>query len=88
MINQITFHIMSGLLFFMFFLGVYGIGSGRAKSYLIIFGSIEIMLLAINLQFLLLSTLLDNVIGQIFSIFILLIAASEIAIGLSILIVF
>jgi NADH-quinone oxidoreductase subunit K len=61
---------------------------GPSRSYLVIFGSIEIMLLAVNLKFIILSVYLDNIIGQIFSLFILLVAASEISIGLSILIIY
>jgi len=47
--------------------------------------SIELMLLAVNLNFLSFSIYLDDIIGQIFVIFILTIAATESAIGLAIL---
>jgi len=46
------------------------------------------MLLAINFFFILFSTLLDNLIGQIFALYILVVAAAESAIGLSILVAY
>jgi NADH-quinone oxidoreductase subunit K len=48
--------------------------------------SIELMLLAVNLNFVLFSIYLDDVVGQIFVLFILTIAATESAIGLAILV--
>ena len=50
--------------------------------------SIEILLLAVNLNFATLSIYLDDIVGQIFVIFVLTIAAAESAIGLSIITVF
>ena len=50
--------------------------------------SIEILLLAVNLNFAILSVYLDDIVGQIFVIFILTIAAAESAIGLSIITTF
>jgi NADH-quinone oxidoreductase subunit K len=50
--------------------------------------SIELMLLAVNLNFVLFSIYLDDVVGQIFVLFILTIAATESAIGLAILVVY
>ena len=50
--------------------------------------SIEILLLAVNLNFAALSIYLDDIVGQIFVIFILTIAAAESAIGLAIITVF
>ncbi len=50
--------------------------------------SIEIMLLAINLNFIFFSIYLDDIIGQIFSLYILTVAAAESAIGLAILVVY
>ena len=46
------------------------------------------MLLAINFFFILFSTLLDNLIGQIFALYILVVAAAESAIGLALLVVY
>ena len=50
--------------------------------------SIEILLLSINLNFLYFSIILDDIMGQVFSLVILTVAASESAIGLAIMIVF
>ena len=49
---------------------------------------IELMLLSINLNFLFFSIYLDDIIGELFSLLILTVAASESAIGLAIIIVF
>ena len=58
------------------------------KNVLIIIMSIELLLLAVNLNFAAFSIYLDDVVGQIFILFILTIAATESAIGLAILTVF
>lgn len=50
--------------------------------------SIELLLLAVNLNFVAFSIYLDDIVGQIFIIFVLMIAAAESAIGLAILTVF
>jgi NADH-quinone oxidoreductase subunit K len=50
--------------------------------------SVELMLLAINMNFVIFSVHLDDLLGQIFALFILTIAASESAIGLAILVVY
>jgi len=58
------------------------------KNILTIIMSIELLLLAVNLNFAALSIYLDDIIGQIFVLFILTIAATESAIGLAIITVF
>jgi len=50
--------------------------------------SIEIMLLAVNLNFIFFSVYLDDLIGQMFALYILTVAAAESAIGLAILVVY
>ena len=70
-----------------FFIGLFGIVLNR-KNILNIIMSIELLLLSVNLNFAIFSIYLDDVIGQIFVIFILTIAAAESAIGLSIITVF
>jgi NADH-quinone oxidoreductase subunit K len=50
--------------------------------------SIELMLLAVNLNFIIFSVYLDDVMGQLFAILILTVAAAESAIGLAILVVY
>ena len=70
-----------------FFIGLIGIVLNR-KNILIIIMSIELLLLAVNLNFATLSIYLDDMIGQIFVLFILTIAATESAIGLAIITIF
>ena len=55
------------------------------KNILITIMSIELMLLSVNLNFAIFSNYLDDIVGQIFVLFILTIAATESAIGLAIL---
>lgn len=70
-----------------FFIGLLGIVLNR-KNILIIIMSIELLLLAVNLNFAAFSIYLDDVIGQIFVLFILTIAAAESAVGLALITVF
>jgi NADH-quinone oxidoreductase subunit K len=70
-----------------FFIGLMGVILNR-KNILITIMSIELLLLAVNLNFAAFSIYLDDIIGQIFVLFILTIAAAESAIGLSIITVF
>ena len=49
---------------------------------------IELMLLAVNLNFLILSAYLDDLIGQLFSLLVLTVAAAESAIGLALLVIY
>ena len=68
----------------LFFIGVLGIVLNR-KNILITIMSLELMLLAVNLNFVVFSIYLDDVVGQIFVLFILTIAATESSIGLALL---
>ena len=70
-----------------FVIGLLGIVLNR-KNILIIIMSIELLLLAINLNFAAFSIYFDDITGQIFVLFILTIAATESAIGLAIITVF
>ena len=70
-----------------FFIGLLGIVLNR-KNVLIIIMSIELLLLSVNLNFAAFSIYLDDIIGQIFVLFILTVAAAESAIGLAIITVF
>jgi NADH-quinone oxidoreductase subunit K len=70
-----------------FFIGLCGIFSNR-KNVLLVLMSVELMLLSINFNFLVLSSYLDDRFGQVFSIFILAVAASESSLGLAILVVY
>ncbi len=70
-----------------YIIGLCGIFLNR-KNLLIILMSIELMLLAINLNFISSSSYLDDISGYVFALFILTIAAAESAIGLAILVVY
>ncbi|NKI35728.1 NADH-quinone oxidoreductase subunit NuoK [Wenzhouxiangella sp. XN79A] len=70
----------------LFSIGVAGIFLNR-KNIIILLMSIELMLLAVNMNFIAFSRFLDNMDGQIFVFFILTVAAAEAAIGLAILVV-
>ena len=72
---------------FLFLLGLWGMVAVR-KNIIIILMSIELMLLSINLNFIIFSVFLDDLIGQFFALLILTVAAAEAAIGLAILIVY
>ncbi|MDM5147645.1 NADH-quinone oxidoreductase subunit NuoK [Candidatus Persebacteraceae bacterium Df01] len=69
-----------------FVIGVAGVFLNR-KNILIILMSVELILLAVNLNFIAFSRYLGDIHGQIFVFFILTVAAAESAIGLAILIV-
>ena len=71
----------------LFLIGVLGLVLNR-KNILITLMSIELMLLAIKLNFIIFSIYLDDVTGYVFVLFILTIAATESAIGLAILTVY
>ena len=70
----------------LFCLSVVGIFLNR-KNVVILLMSIELMLLAVNINFIAFSHYLDDIAGQVFVFFILTVAAAEAAIGLAILIV-
>jgi len=75
------------VIIFLFLIGVLGLVLNR-KNILITIMSIELMLLSVNLNFAVFSSYLDDIVGQIFILFILTIAATESAIGLAILSVY
>ena len=71
----------------LFTLGIFGIFLNR-KNIIIILMSIELMLLAVNINLIAFSTELHDLTGQIFAMFVLTVAAAEAAIGLAILVAF
>ena len=71
----------------LFTLGIFGIFLNR-KNVIIIMMSIELMLLAVNINLVAFSTHLGDLTGQVFAMFVLTVAAAEAAIGLAILVVF
>ena len=71
----------------LFTIGVLGIFLNR-RNVIIILMSIELILLAVNINFVAFSAYLGNLVGQIFALFVLTVAAAEAAIGLAILVVY
>ena len=71
----------------LFTLGVFGIFVNR-KNVIIILMSIELMLLAVNINLVAFSTHLHDLVGQVFAMFVLTVAAGEAAIGLAILVIY
>lgn len=71
----------------LYLIGAIGLVLNR-KNILIMLLAIEIMLLAVNLNFVTFSIYLDDILGQLFVLFILTVAATESSIGLAILVVF
>ena len=71
----------------LFTIGVFGIFANR-KNVIILLMSIELLLLAVNINFVAFSSYLGDLVGQIFAMFILTVAAAEAAVGLAILVVF
>ena len=68
-------------------LGIFGILLNR-KNVIVIMMSIELMLLAVNLNLVGFSSALNDLAGQVFAMFVLTVAAAEAAIGLAILVIF
>src|SRR5271156_1257393 len=71
----------------LFTIGVFGIFVNR-KNVIVIMMSIELILLAVNINFVAFSSYLHDLVGQVFALFILTVAAAEAAIGLAILVVY
>ena len=71
----------------LFVIGIFGIFLNR-KNVIVILMSIELMLLAVNVNFVAFSAHLGDLVGQVFALFVLTVAAAEAAIGLAILVCF
>lgn len=71
----------------LFSLGIFGVFLNR-KNVIIILMSIELMLLAVNINLVAFSSTLGDLVGQVFAIFVLTVAAAEAAVGLAILVVY
>ncbi|MDY8109503.1 MULTISPECIES: NADH-quinone oxidoreductase subunit NuoK [unclassified Fulvimarina] len=71
----------------LFVIGVFGIFMNR-KNIITILMSVELILLAVNINFVAFSAFLNDLAGQVFALFVLTVAAAEAAIGLAILVVF
>ncbi len=71
----------------LFTIGIFGIFLNR-KNVIIILMSIELMLLAVNINLVAFSAFLGDLVGQVFALFVLTVAAAEAAIGLAILVTY
>ncbi len=71
----------------LFVLGVFGIFINR-KNVIIILMSVELILLAVNINLVAFSAFLHDLVGQVFAMFVLTVAAGEAAIGLAILVLY
>ena len=71
----------------LFVIGIFGIFLNR-KNVIVILMSIELMLLAVNINLVAFSSFLGDLAGQIFTMFVLTVAAAEAAVGLAILVTF
>ncbi len=71
----------------LFTIGIFGILVNR-KNVIIMLMSVELMLLAVNLNLVAFSSFLNDLVGQIYALLVLTVAAAEAAIGLAILVAF
>ncbi|MCA0434187.1 MAG: NADH-quinone oxidoreductase subunit NuoK [Proteobacteria bacterium] len=71
----------------LFTIGIFGIFLNR-KNVIIIMMSVELMLLAVNINLVAFSTSLQDMVGQVFALLVLTVAAAEAAIGLAILVTY
>ena len=71
----------------LFTIGIFGIFLNR-KNVIIILMSVELMLLAVNINLVAFSAELGDLVGQVFAMFVLTVAAAEAAVGLAILVIF
>ncbi len=71
----------------LFVIGIFGIFLNR-KNVIVILMSVELILLAVNINFVAFSQALNDLVGQVFALFVLTVAAAEAAIGLAILVAF
>ena len=71
----------------LFTLGIFGIFINR-KNVIVILMSVELILLAVNINLVAFSTFLGDLVGQVFALLVLTVAAGEAAIGLAILVIF
>ena len=71
----------------LFVLGVLGIFLNR-KNVIVILMAVELILLAVNINLVAFSVFLNDLVGQVFAMFVLTVAAAEAAIGLAILVIY
>ena len=71
----------------LFVIGIFGLFLNR-KNIIILLMSIELMLLSVNINLVAFSSFMNDLVGQIFTLFVFTVAAAEAAIGLAILVSF
>ena len=71
----------------LFVIGIFGLFVNR-KNIIILLMSIELMLLSVNINLVAFSSFMNDLVGQVFTLFVLTVAAAEAAIGLAILVSF
>ena len=71
----------------LFVIGIFGLFLNR-KNIIILLMSIELMLLSVNINLVAFSSFMNDLVGQIFTLFVLTVAAAEAAVGLAILVSF
>lgn len=76
--------ILSFIIFLISLVGIFFV----KKNIIVILMSIELMLLSVNMNFIIFSLYLDDMVGQLFALFVLTVAAAESAIGLGLLVVY
>lgn len=84
MVSQNNYLAVSMILFLV---GLSGIFLNR-KNIIVLLMAVELMLLAINFNFIIFSVFLDDILGQVFALLVLTVAAAESAIGLAILVIY
>lgn len=85
--EQLTINHFIILSLVLFLIGLSGIFINR-KNIISLLMSIELMLLAVNINFVAYSAFLQDLVGQVFSIFVLTVAGAEAAIGLAIMVIY
>ena len=71
----------------LFVIGIFGLFLNR-KNVIILLMSIELMLLSVNINLVAFSSYMNDLVGQVFTLFVLTVAAAEAAIGLAIIVVY
>ena len=84
MIGLVHYLVVAAILFA---LGVLGLVANR-KNLIVMLMAIELILLAVNINLVAFSAYLHNLVGQVFAMFVLTVAAGEAAIGLAILVIY
>ncbi len=80
-----NYYVIVMLNFLLFFIGIFGLFATR-RNMIVVLMSIELILLSATLNYTFSSLYLDDMVGQVFSLFVLTVAASESSLGLALLV--